>query len=131
MEHSYEFHCAADTSIYDRARVAFTFLYKFVLHAVGLVLAFQTRNIKVNVLNDYRYNTAIIIASTLLIVAVGLLMVDDLTWSGIPLAVILFLIITLYLGLTFLPKVCTDDEEINAKAKLVKKAMSFKRAVIF
>ena len=126
MERSYAFHCVTNTSIYDSALTTFIFLYKFVLHAVGLVLAFHTRNIKVDVLNDYRYNTAIIIASSLLIVNGGLLSLNGILWSGIPLAVTVFLIISLYLGLTFLPKVCNYHAEItNTKAILEKKAVWF------
>ena len=118
MERSYAFCCGGYATFYVNALAALAYLYKFVLHAVGLVLAFHTRNIKVDVLNDYRYNAAIIIASSLLIVFVGLLLIDGQLWSGIPLAVITFLIISLYLGLTFLPKVCNDHGEITIiKAK--------------
>ena len=116
MEHSYAFRCGSHASSYLTALAALAYLYKFVLHAVGLVLAFQTRNIKVDVLNDYRYNSAIIIASSLLIVVILLFMFDGLLWSGIPLSVIIFSTISLYLGLTFLPKVCTD----HYKNKLMK-----------
>ena len=33
----------------------FSLLYKFVLHIVGLVLAFLTRNVEINVLNNSKY----------------------------------------------------------------------------
>ena len=117
MERSYAFRCGGDTAFYVTALDILTFLYKFVLQAVGLVLAFHTRSIKVDVLNDYRYNAAIIIASSLLALylAVVLFFADGLhvLWSGIPLAAVIFLIIALYLVLTFLPKVCNDHGEIT------------------
>ena len=110
LEHFYVFPCGNPT--YLILLVAFTLLYKLVLHAVGLVLAYHTRNIKVNVLNDYHYNTAIIIASSLLFVAVVLFLVNHTSWNGIPWAIMTFLVIYLYLGLTFIPKVCHGKEKL-------------------
>ena len=83
-------------------------MYKLVLHAVGLVLAFLTRNIKLDVLNDYHYNSAIIVSSSLLLLAVcittvllsGYKMRTEIVW-----AILVFVIISVYLGLTFIPKV--------------------------
>ena len=85
-----------------------TIMYKLVLHAVGLVLAFLTRKIQVDVLNDYRYNSAIIISSTFLMLAVFisyLLLGGYKTQGAIMWAILVFLFISVYLGLTFIPKV--------------------------
>ena len=94
--------------VYFYAFLALTIIYKLVLHAVGLVLAFFTRKIKVDVLNDYCYNTAIIIGSSMLLVVVGSILpplfkyinLYDLVWG-----ILTFLLISIYLGLTFIPKI--------------------------
>ena len=107
LENYYIFSCEAN--IYYHIFVIFTIIYKLVLHAVALVLSFLTRNIKVDILNDYRHNTVIIVASSLLMLAViisTLLFSDyhlrfDIVW-----AIIVFLANSVYLGLTFIPKVC-------------------------
>ena len=96
-------------TIYFPLYIGLTIIYKLILHAVALVLAFLTRNIKVDVLNDYRYNTVIIVISSLLLVAVCIAippLFDFINWFDIVWASIVFLIISVYLGLTFVPKVC-------------------------
>ena len=108
MENYFVLQC--DTTIlYYTIFVMLTIVYKLVLHAVGLVLAFLTRNIKVDVLNDYRYNSAIIIASSALLLTVcfntqsvtrGYRNRSEIVW-----AILVFLNISVYLGLTFIPKV--------------------------
>ena len=95
-------------SIYFPLLLAISIIYKMILHAVGLVLAFLTRNIKVDILNDYRYNTAIIIASSLLLLAVSITLpplADYINWYSSVWSIEVFLINSVYLGLTFIPKV--------------------------
>lgn len=83
-------------------------LYKFVLHGIGLVLAIRTRNIEIDVLNDYKYTAALIYISTVLILVIAVVLpisynnpaLDELVYSTI-----LFLILMLFMGLTFVPKV--------------------------
>ena len=82
--------------------------YKLVLHAVGLVLAFLTRNIKVDILNDYLYTVAIIIASSLVMIVVCFTippLSEYINWHDGVWGVLAFLLTTIYLGLTFIPKV--------------------------
>ena len=106
LENYYVVPCG--NQIYFYVFLALTIIYKLALHVVGLVLAFLTRNIKVDVLNDYRYNTAIIIASSMLLVVICFILpplfkyidVYDLVWG-----ILTFLFISIYLGLTFIPKV--------------------------
>ena len=106
MEYTASYVCPRP--IYSYFSIIITILYKLVLHAVGLVLAFLTRNIKVDVLNDYRYNSAIIIASSLLIIAVCFTippLSDYINWNDTVWAILAFLLISVNLGLTFIPKV--------------------------
>ena len=83
-------------------------LYKFILHAIGLVLAFLTRKVRIDVLNDYKSTVATICISTVLVLLTVLLLivisnntqVTALVWSlGI------FFFGCAYLSLTFIPKV--------------------------
>ena len=106
MENYLWFQC--EDPIYFTILAILTIMYKLVLHAVGLVLAFLTRKIQVDVLNDYRYNSAIIIASSLLLLAVFIthvLLGSYKMRSEIMWAILAFLVISVYLGLTFVPKV--------------------------
>ena len=106
MENYYVF--SSPPNIYYYIFIFLTIIYKLVLHAVALVLAFLTRNVKVDILNDYHYNTAIIVALSLLLLAVifnTLLLRDFLIRSLIAWAFIVFLMNSFNLGLTFVPKV--------------------------
>ena len=91
-----------------------TVIYHGVLHGVGLVLAFLTWNAKSDVLNDYHYNTAIIAVTAAFIAFFMLPQV--LLISDYPTLVEfygefgVFSLSTLFLGLTFIPKV---DMHIN------------------
>ena len=99
-------------TIYFPLYIGITIIYKLVLHAVALVLAFLTRSIKVDVLNDYHYNTAIIIISSLLLLAVIIAippLFDFINWFDIVWATLVFLLISVYLGLTFIPKVSINQ----------------------
>ena len=106
LENYLYFRC--EDPIYFTTLVILSIMYKLVLHAVGLVLAFLTRKIQVDVLNDYHYNSAIIISSSLLMLA---LCITTVLLSGykirteIAWAILVFAIISVYLGLTFIPKV--------------------------
>ena len=95
-------------TIYFPLLLALSITYKMILHAVGLVLAFLTRNIKVDILNDYHYNTAIIITSSLLLIAVSVTLpplFDYVNWYDAVWDILVFLGISVYLGFTFVPKV--------------------------
>ena len=112
LENYYVIQCGTNV---DVIFVMLTIFYKLVLHAVALVMAFLTRNIKVDVLNDYRYNTAIIIASSLLLITVIIithLMDGYKTRTELVWAIMTFLTISAYLGLTFVPKVSFIEKYI-------------------
>ena len=96
------------TSSFYLVYLVLAFIYKFILHGVGLILAFLTRNIQIDVLNDYYYNTAIIIISSVLMLLIAfptIILADDYTGQKFFWAFLLFTGTTTYLGLTFLPKV--------------------------
>ena len=86
----------------------FTAAYKAIQHAAALYMTFQTRKIKVTVLNDYLWNTIIVITNSLLLV---ILLVALAELRDYPNAFTLLIIIPIFLGCTvfvtfsFIPKV--------------------------
>lgn len=84
------------------------FSFEAILQLIGVILAFQTRRVKIRVLNDYVYisttiyiSTIAIISTAAITVALGaLLNVTELAFSG----AVLFAT-TCLLCLTFIPKV--------------------------
>lgn len=97
------------SSLYYFIYLGFTIICKLVIHVIGLVLAFLTRKVTIDLLNDSRYSAAIIYCSTLLL-AVGVITIvvlDDadgniyaVVWTSI-----VFVDVCMFLGLTFIPKV--------------------------
>ena len=87
-----------------------TSLFKFVLNIVGVVLVVLTRNVKVTMLNEANYISAIIITNVVLMVIVmTLLAVVDVTeafnlWRLVY-ATLMFVSVSIFLGLTFVTKV--------------------------
>lgn len=88
--------------------VAIIFFYLVFLQVASIVLAIQTRRVKIKVLNDSKYIIALIYISsiTVLVIAVvqfalgSIININELLVSGV------FLIATTsFLSLTFIPKV--------------------------
>lgn len=89
--------------------LGFVIVYKLVIHVTGLVVAFLTRKVTVDALNDSKYSAAIIYISTLLlvlgVVIIILLAQSDITiYSGVW-TTLVFMEVCVFLGLTFIPKV--------------------------
>ena len=106
LQEHYIFTCG--TTIYYVIYIGVVTLYKFILHGIGLVLAIKTRNIEIDVLNDYKYTAALIYSSSVLILVLAIVL--PLTYNNPALdepifSSILFLILMVFLGLTFIPKV--------------------------
>ena len=85
-----------------------TFLYLALLQVIGIILAIQTRKVKVKVLNDSKYIAALIYISSIALItrAVAVFAVSHLpnvretVFSGG-----ILLISTAFLSLVFIPKV--------------------------
>ena len=77
------------------------------MHVIGLVLAFLTRKVKIDPLNDSRYSAAIIYSSCVMLV-LGTIVVFALsgvnTYAGVWTSLV-FVEVCVFLGLTFVPKV--------------------------
>ena len=82
-------------------------VYKVVIHIIGLVLAFLTRKVKVDPLNDSRYSAIIIYCSCFMLV-LAVVVVFALSgvnvYAGVWTSLVL-VEVCVFLGLTFIPKV--------------------------
>ena len=84
------------------------FVYLALLQIVGIILAIQTRKVKIKVLNDSKYIAALIYISSLVLIVLAiitftldsLINVSELIYCGC-----LLLATTAFLCLTFIPKV--------------------------
>ena len=106
LEIPYYFRC--NLSIFSTILTSLTIGYKIVLQTAAFVFAVLIRKVQVTVLNDSRETVAIVYSTTVLIVSAGLIIlvlrptVDRfaITWS-----IIIFLIIAINIGFTFVTKV--------------------------
>ena len=88
--------------------IAVIFFYLVFLQVAAIVLAIQTRRVKIKVLNDSKYIIALIYISslTVLVLAVvqfvlgAIININELITSGV-----FFIATTSFLSLTFIPKV--------------------------
>lgn len=95
------------STVYYLIWVGITVIYKLILHIVGLVFAFRIRKIEIDALNDSKYSALIVYCSSFMLVLIFIIIpatadkpnVEDSIWS-----VIVFVLILMYLGLTFIPK---------------------------
>jgi gamma-aminobutyric acid type B receptor len=86
----------------------FMFAYLVILQIIGLVLAFQTRKVKLQGLRDSKFVAAIIYISSIILVALALVTFSLRTYINIGTAIItfgVFSLTTIFLALMFIPKV--------------------------
>jgi gamma-aminobutyric acid type B receptor len=84
------------------------FAYLAVLQIIGLVLAFQTRKVKLQGLKDSKFVAAIIYISSIILVALALVTFSLRTYINIGTGISVFGIFsltTIFLALIFIPKV--------------------------
>ena len=78
-----------------------------IIHVVGLVLAFFTRKIKIDPLNDSKYSTAIMYCSCfiLILATITRFAVPGINRYAVVWTLVVFIEVCMFLGLTFIPKV--------------------------
>ena len=84
------------------------FAYLTVLQLVGIILAFQTRKVKIPLLNDSKYIAALIYISSIILVILEFVTVPLGGYINIRAAIFsggILLLATIFLALTFVPKV--------------------------
>ena len=88
------------------------FLYLGVLQIVGLILAFQTRKVKIPILNDSKFVAALVYISSVVFVALALvtfLLRDYINISNGTFSGGIMLLATIFLILMFVPKVWNTE----------------------
>ena len=96
-----------NSSIHYIIYIALTFLFKLVIHVTGLILAFATRKVKIDPLNDSRYSAALIYIATLFLLGslvIFFLVEDNNTYAAVWTTYVLAEV-CVFLGLNFIPKV--------------------------
>ena len=86
----------------------FIFVYLAVLQMVGIVLAFQTRRVKLHGLRDSKFIAAIVYISSIVLVVLALVTFSLRTYINIGTGLFaggIFILTTIFLALTFIPKV--------------------------
>lgn len=82
-------------------------MYKVIIHAIGLVLAFVTRKVKIDPLNDSKYSAIIILCSCVMLTmaAVVLFALSGINVYAGVWTTFVFIEVCVFLGITFTPKV--------------------------
>ena len=100
------------STIYFTIFVALTAVYKLSMHIVAMVFAIASRKIKVDALNDYKYTSAIIYTSTVLIFLLLLVIFVSrvlLILVG-AVSLLIFSESMVFVSLTYIPKVSQCGE---------------------
>jgi hypothetical protein len=108
--------------------VSLTIAFKLVIHVTGLILAFVTRKVKIDPLNDSRYSAALIYISTLFLfgsLVIFLLVEDNNTYAAVWTTYVLAEV-CVFLGLNFIPKVSH-----SACRKVLKRFFSYTNQSVF
>ena len=84
------------------------FIYLALLQIVGIVLAFQTRKVKIRVLNDSKFVAALVYISSIVLVVIVLITFILRSYINISAALFsggIMILATVFLVLMFVPKV--------------------------
>ena len=96
-----------NSSIFYIIYISLTIVFKLVIHVTGLILAFATRKVNIDPLNDSRYSAALIYISALFLLAslvIFFLVEDNNTYAAVWTTYVL-VEVCMFLGLNFIPKV--------------------------
>ena len=100
------FVCTSETVSFVYQAIIFVWL--FMMQVVGIVLAFETRKVKIKVLNDAKYVTVIIYVCSIVLVIYGLsslALSAYLHTNAVLKNTAVLLAASIFLGLNFIPKV--------------------------
>lgn len=86
------------------------YTYLILLQVVGIILAFQTRKVKITVLNDAKSVTTLVYISSIVLVVIGLVKFFARSYINVSAAIFssgILVLATVFLALIFIPKVVT------------------------
>ena len=84
------------------------FIYLALLQIVGIVLAFQTRKVKIRALNDSKFVAALVYISSIVLVVIVLTTFILRSYINVSVAIFsggIIILATIFLALMFIPKV--------------------------
>ena len=105
-------------------------VYLTLLQIMGIVLAFQTRRVKIRVLNDSKFVAALVYISSIvliIIILVHFILRSYINITGVVFSGGFIILVTFFLVLTFIPKVsCKHYHQcLQARACLQTKLVKF------
>ena len=96
------------STVYYLIWTCLSIVYKLILHIIGLVLAFLIRKIEISALNDSKYSALLIYCSSFVLILIIIIIPTNVDKPNVVISlwsVIIFVVILMFLGLTFVPKV--------------------------
>ena len=106
IQEYYIIFCGA--TVYYLIWTCLSIVYKLILHIIGLVLAFLIRKIEISALNDSKYSALLIYCSSFVLILIIITIPTNVDKPNVVISlwsVIIFVVILMFLGLTFVPKV--------------------------
>lgn len=104
------------TSITFIIYISLSMFYKVIIHVIGLILAFMTRKVNIDPLDESRYSSILIyISSVILALVILFIFIDVETNTNSALWTTFMLIeVIAFLGLTFIPKVHQNSNQCTS-----------------
>ena len=110
------YQCFAEAASTGSTWIIIRFVYLALLQLIGIILAIQTRKVKIKVLNDSKYIAALIYISSIVLLLIAIVQfvsgnvinINELIFSGG-----IIVITTAFLGLVFIPKVWYEGNDSN------------------
>ncbi len=102
------YQCYVSSNAAQTAMLAILFAYLALLQIIGIILAIQTRKVKIKLLNDSKYIAALIYTSSLVLILIGVVSFTATSIPNIGEALTsggLWVVTVLFLSLVFIPKV--------------------------
>ncbi len=99
--------------------IVVTFVYLGLLQIVGLVLAIQTRKVKVKVLNDSKYIAALIYISSIVLITKAVAVFGTNNLLNVRQAILsggIVLVSTAFLSFVFIPKVSDTYPQLSSES---------------
>ena len=111
---------------YFRLIQSWTFIHKLIVHSASLYFSFRTRKIKISVLNEYKSSSAIAYSTIIFVFLTAVLLFPLAGYPNIYVfcyTLLLFTMVSLFVSLTFIPKVyiyiCCISEMYNYIMKCI------------
>ncbi|XP_064390848.1 gamma-aminobutyric acid type B receptor subunit 2-like [Halichondria panicea] len=112
------YQCYVSSNVPQTAMLALLFAYLALLQIIGIILAIQTRKVKIKLLNDSKYIAALIYTSSLVLILIGVISFTATRIPNIGEALTsggLWVVTVLFLSLVFIPKMVSLYRDPNGE----------------